>query len=286
MFEVIFLVGLALVWLVFATIQDVKKTEIANWLNFSLIVFALGFRFFYSLFSGEGFGFFYSGLIGLGIFFVVGNALYYGRMFAGGDAKLMIALGSVLPFSTSFFVNLQIFIAFFFIYLLAGAIYGLSASTYFAIRNSKEFKREFFKRFSSHKSLNAVLILFGILIMVIGLFVNYLLVYLGIMVFVLTFLYLYAKSVDESCMVQKVRTRDLREGDWLYRNVKIGSKMVRANWEGLSKKDIVLLKKKKKEVVIRKGIAFAPVFLISFLILVYIYFFNDNLLSLFFRLFG
>jgi len=50
------------------------------------------------LFSEAGFGFFYQGLIGLGIFFVLGNALYYGRMFAGGDAKLMIALGAVLPF--------------------------------------------------------------------------------------------------------------------------------------------------------------------------------------------
>ena len=49
----------------------------------------------------DSFNFFYQGLIGLGIFFVLGNAFYYGRFFAGGDAKLMISLGAILPLSTS-----------------------------------------------------------------------------------------------------------------------------------------------------------------------------------------
>ena len=85
MLEVVFLAVLALIWIVFATIQDVRTREIANWLSFSLIIFALGFRFFYSLFYEVGFGFFYQGLIWFGIMFVVGNLFYYIRMFAGGD---------------------------------------------------------------------------------------------------------------------------------------------------------------------------------------------------------
>src|SRR3989338_8270060 len=109
MYEVVFLFVLALVWIVFAVVQDLRKREIANWLNFSLIVFALGFRFFYSLFSTEDFRFFYQGLLGFGIFFLLGNLFYYGKAFAGGDAKLMIALGTILPFSESFFVNLEFF---------------------------------------------------------------------------------------------------------------------------------------------------------------------------------
>ena len=32
--------------MIFAVVQDLKKREIANWVNFSLIIFALGFRFF------------------------------------------------------------------------------------------------------------------------------------------------------------------------------------------------------------------------------------------------
>jgi Flp pilus assembly protein protease CpaA len=61
MYEVIFLWILALVYIVFAVVQDAKTKEIANWITFSLIIFALGFRFFYSLFQGDGFVFFYNG---------------------------------------------------------------------------------------------------------------------------------------------------------------------------------------------------------------------------------
>ena len=53
MFEVIFLFVLALVFIAFAVLQDLKSREIANWLNWSLIIFALGFRFFWGLFEGE-----------------------------------------------------------------------------------------------------------------------------------------------------------------------------------------------------------------------------------------
>ena len=112
MFEV-YLIVLAVVWMIFAVIQDLKSKEIANWLNFSLLIFALGFRFFYSLFNGS-FSYLYQGLIGFGIFFIAGNLLYYGKMFAGGDTRLMYSLGAILPFSTVFATNLKIFAVFFF----------------------------------------------------------------------------------------------------------------------------------------------------------------------------
>jgi len=109
----VFLIVLCLIWIAFAVIQDLRKREIANWLNFSLIIFAIVFRFFFSLFSEEGFGFFYQGLIGFAIFFVIGNMLYYGRVFAGGDAKLMIALGAIIPLSNNFPENLNIMLKYF-----------------------------------------------------------------------------------------------------------------------------------------------------------------------------
>jgi len=106
MLETIFLISLGLIWIIFAVVQDLKKREIANWLNFSLVIFALGFRLFYSLFGEFGYEFFYQGLIGFGVFFLLGNLLYYGKVFAGGDAKLMISLGAIIPFSKSLFTNI------------------------------------------------------------------------------------------------------------------------------------------------------------------------------------
>src|SRR3989338_6840080 len=107
MIEIIFLATLALIFILFAVVADFKYRIVPNWLNFSLIIFAFAFRFFYSLFNSD-FNFFYQGLIGFGIFFALGNALYYGRMFAGGDAKLMMALGVIIPFSDNLVSNLQI----------------------------------------------------------------------------------------------------------------------------------------------------------------------------------
>ena len=267
--EVIFLIILALVFLIFATIQDLKKREVANWISFSLIIFALGYRFFYSLFSGE-FNFLYQGLIGLGIFFILGNLLYYGRMFAGGDAKLMIALGTVLPLSSSFFINLKIFIIFLFVFLFAGGIYGLSVSIVLSLRNFKRFKKEFSKRLDKNKKLIYIVMFLGLIVMSLGLLENLFFI-LGVIIFIFPYFYLYAKAVDESCMVKKVKTGKLTEGDWLYENIKVKNKLIKARWEGLSKKDIGLIQEKYKSVLIRYGIPFVPVFLISFLILIYIW---------------
>ena len=53
MYEVIFLWALSLVFIILAVIQDLKTREIDNWISFSLVIFALGFRFLYSLFQGD-----------------------------------------------------------------------------------------------------------------------------------------------------------------------------------------------------------------------------------------
>ena len=117
MFEVIFLLILAGIFISVASVRDWRIREIPNWLSFSLIIFALGFRFFYCLFEAGNFSFFYQGIIGFGIFFIIGNLFYYARLFAGGDEKLMIAMGSILPFSGNFFINAKIFAAWFLIFL-------------------------------------------------------------------------------------------------------------------------------------------------------------------------
>jgi Flp pilus assembly protein protease CpaA len=271
MFEVIFLICLGLVWIVFATVQDLKHREIANWLNFSLAIFALGFRFFYSLFSGNDFSFFYQGLIGLGIFFVIGNLFYYGRIFAGGDAKLMISLGAIIPLYSNFQENVNIFLVFILLFLLVGAVYGLTTSLVFAFKNKREFSKEFKKQFRKNKKIVYLSLFFGIVLLAIG-FLFEPSFYFGVLVFVSSYFYLFAKSVDEACMIKKISVNKVTEGDWLYKDIKIGKKLIKAKWDGLSKSEINLLKKNKREIYIRYGIQFTPVFLISFIILVFLFF--------------
>ena len=271
MFEIIFLFVLALIWLIFATIQDVRTTEIANWICFSLIIFALGFRLFYSLFEGNGFGFFYQGVIGLVIFFVLGNVFYSGKMFAGGDAKLFIALGPVLPFSQDFLANVNGFFLFLMIFLICGGIYSLLASTWLCFMNYSAFRKEFKKQFKINKNKASLSLIISIAFILLAYFINFYFLFLGILMFILPYLYLYAKSVDEVAMVKEINSNQLREGDWLYKDVKIKGSVIKATWDGLSRKEIYLLRKHKKKVLIRQGVPFTPVFLISFPVFFYLW---------------
>jgi Flp pilus assembly protein protease CpaA len=266
MYEVIFLWALTLGYLLFAVIQDLKTREIANWLNFSLIVFALGFRFLYSLFNGN-FSFFYNGLIGFGIFLILGNLFYYSRIFAGGDAKLMISLGAILPLSVGFLENIFIFLNFILIFLFTGFIYILITSTFLCIKHFKSFKKEFSRQFKAKKKLLLIVTSISILFLFAGFFESLFFI-LGILTFSSSYLYLYSKSIDEVCMVKEISSIHLREGDWLYQNLKIGKNIIKAKWDGLTLKEIKEIAKKYKKVKIRQGIPFSPVFLISFIIFI------------------
>ena len=328
MMEFVFLFCLALIWILFATFSDFKTREIYNWLNFSLIIFALVFRFFYSLFESNDFNIFflgllaflvvglvlmfltssfknrtkefssffaisvvfiiliflfssnpnffnffvnpgsvllYSGIIGLMIFFILGNLLYYGRMFAGGDTKLMISLGAILPIFPSLIENLKLFLIFFMIFLIVGAVYGLFRSVFIGLKNFNKFEKGFKKLFSEKKKMVLAYMFFGIVFLALG-FWRDSFAYFGIFIFIFPYFYLFLKSVDDYCMVRKIFVSKLTPGDWLYKDVKVGKKIIRASWDGLSKEEIKLLKG-KKEVFVRYGIVFAPVFLISFALL-------------------
>ncbi len=256
--------SLAIVWIVFACVQDIKKREIANWLNFSLIIFALGFRLFYSIFEGGDMNFFYQGVLGLGVFFALGNIFYYGRMFAGGDSKLMVALGPVLPIYGSFNSNLKLFLLFVILFLISGALYGVLVTLVSGILNFKKLKKEYLKQFRVRKGIVYGSFMVSVLIFLFGFYDRYFFG-LGAIMFVLVNFYLYVKSVDEACMVRKVKVEDLTVGDWLYKDVKVGKRVVLSNWEGLSEEDLKILKG-KKYVWVRYGVQFAPVFLISFIL--------------------
>lgn len=268
MFEVIFLLALGLIWIIAATVQDMRTKEVANWLNFSLIIFALGFRFFYSMFSDAGFSLFYQGLIGLAIFFALGNILYYSKVFSGGDAKLMIALGTILPVSSSFYSNLHYFVFFVFIFFLVGTIYGLISSIIIMFKNLKEFRKKFKEIFGKNKKIIFLAMFLGLFFMIIG-FSFILFSFIGVMAFLFPYIFLYAKAIEESSMVQKIKTSGLREGDWLYSSVKIGKSYIEPNWGGLNMKQIKDIRKKYNFVKIKQGIVFIPVFLISFFLFSY-----------------
>jgi len=275
---VIILFILALIWIVFAVVQDFKYREIANWLSFSLIIFALAIRLFYSIFSNN-YNYVLFGLAGLGVFFILAYGFYYMRLFAGGDAKLLIALGAVMPIETTWFFNLLVSFIFIIALFLTGSLYSLGYSGVVAYKNKKAFLIDFEKHFRQKKRYFFISLLSAILFLFIALIIKlYALVFLSFMIFILPYLYVYTKAVESSCMIKQVDVKKLTIGDWLVSDIKIKNRLIKPDWEGLNEQDLEFIQKNyKRKVSVKYGVPFSPAFLFALLTIILIkYFFNSN----------
>lgn len=271
----LFIICIAVFWMIFASIQDIKRREVENWWNFSLIVFVLAFRAFLSI-ENSNYWYFAWGLIGLVFGLIVANLFYYARLFAAGDAKLLMALGTVLPLSLDWFANVQIAIVYLILLLFAGSIYGIIYSFGMMIWNFKNFKKEFVKQFKKYRTLIIAIesvSLIGVLIFIY--FNSYLGLALSSLIFLSPILLVYAKAIEEACMIKVVNKEQLTIGDWLYKSIKISNKRINPNWEGLSEKELALIQKKYRgKVAIKQGLPFVPAFLIAFICFLVLTHFN------------
>ena len=283
MIELLFI--LTFIWLIFAVIQDFKYREIANWLNFSLIIFALAIRAFYSAFSAD-YKYILFGIAGLAIGFILANVFYYARMFAGGDAKLLIALGAVIPFADTWRENMLIGLIFLASLLFIGGIYSLVYSGILAHNNKLKFKNKFKQEFKKNKKYFYLALIIAIFIVLVAFYFNeFIFIVFALIIFIFPWLYIYTKAVEESCMLKLVNVKDLTIGDWLAEKITVKDKEINPYWEGLNEEQLHLIQKNyRKKVLVKQGIPFSLSFLLAFLVLIYIkYNMNGdwNLLGLF-----
>jgi len=258
-----FLFGLAFVWTVFAVIQDYRTREVSNWLNFSLIAFVLGYRAFYATVTGEWMFLVY-GVIGVGGFIGLAYVFYYTRIFAGGDAKLLMGYGGVLPYA-SFSGMLTLFFFFFMTFFSVGVLYTLVYSMAIAIIHRRQFLHEMKKQMVKSRLFLGTSLAVGI---VSELLLYFFVPVLGIgyalgFFIILPMLFVYARALEQAVMVREVSAKTLTEGDWLEHPVRVAGKTIRPSVHGLSFEDIALLQKYKKRVVIKDGVPFTPTFLIT-----------------------
>lgn len=262
--EVYFVFLLGLVYLAVSSVQDIKKREVENWISFSLISLVLAYRAFESVYLKD-YRFILFAAIGFGIFYLLGNLFYYSKAFGGADVKLLMGLGALLPYKSYidlFYISVEFIIILFLIAFVYTLIYS-----FFIVYNNRDEVMKDIKKFVNLKwiyILIGVAFVGGILIalawqLIMGL------VFFGYILFI-TLLYVYLKSVDK-CMTKVVSPAELREGDWIIEDVKIGKYTVRNTAHGLSLHDIEMLRKAKKKITVKYGIPFVPAILISWVIM-------------------
>lgn len=273
-----FLLVVAFIWILGATITDLKKREVPDWLSFSLVAIVLAARMIFSVLERD-ISFFLQGVLFFAIFFALANLFYYARIFAGGDAKLLMGLGAVLaappalPFSsianTGAVISIPLPFVFILNLLIVGSLYGLLFTFAVALKSRKRFWPEFSGGFRKVKVLPYLMM--AILISVFAIFTKaYFLFALAALAILFPFVHSAVKVLEEIGMVSLVPARKLVVGDWLAREVRIGGKVIKPTWEGISKQEIELLRKAGKKVLVKYGIPFVPALLFTFLATIFL----------------
>ncbi len=266
--------------LIIASYSDIKTTEIPDWLSYSLIISGFSLRILHSLVNKD-IDYFTTALITFGIFFLVGNLMYYTKQWGGGDTKLLMAVSVIFatypqtllnyfsPKLDSFYFPITIFINI----LLAGAIYSFVFIIYSSLKHKKEFLKEYKKYLEHTKNPRKIILVLSILLILLAIILEGNLVKISLfssalLLLIFLYLWIFVKSVEKSCMYVLISPSKLLEGDWLTKDIYYKNKLILKKPEyGVTKKDIVLLKKYKiKNVEIKKGLVFTPSFVIGTLI--------------------
>lgn len=251
----VLIIAITLIYLVVASLIDLKKNEVPDWLSFSLLFISISFVVLKFFLSGPNwFNVLIAASISYLLFFILANILFHTNTFGGGDYKLMIAISPLLILTSPliFLLNLIFF----------ASIYGLFWAFFIFLRNIKKFeiRNEIDNRFFTFASICILLLLISLYFYITQRF-NFFL-YLSLFFFILPFLCLIVRFSDKMLVIEK-KPDELSVGDILSENIKLGKKEISAKFV-IGHNEILLLKKLKKKVKIKNGIPFVPVFFFSF----------------------
>ncbi len=261
--------------LIIGSYTDWKTREVPDFINYGLIFAGIGLRVLYSAATYD-WRIAIEGLLGFGIFFAIAYVMFYGGQWGGGDSKMIIGIGALLGLSFSekipFLVHLVFNIA------IIGSVYGILWSIYLAVRHKKIFLKEFRKvrSIDKIKRLSWLFLGMSILLLIPLFLVHFLFLKLIILLIIFAplmtlYLWVFAKSIENACMLKYILPEDLTEGDWIAKDIKIKGEYIAGPKDlGIEKvqiKRLVELHKqgKVRKVLIKEGIPFVPSFLMAFI---------------------
>ena len=271
-------------FLVAASINDLRKREVPNWVNYGLIITGLGLGLLHSAVTFDGSFIIFSAL-GAVAAFALAAIMFYTGQWGGGDSKLLIGMGAALGIKAGIswpFSSLDNpFISFLFNLVFVSLFYAVAWGAVLAIRNRKKFGVEFRKQLESHATLRKIVFAACALGLVAAVTSGDLLVkFASLGVAAISFFTLYlsimSKAVERACLLKNMSPLKLTEGDWIAKDVVVGGKRICGPKDlGVDKRQIRHLidlyrKKKIKSVPIKEGLPFAPTFLIAYVATIFL----------------
>jgi len=277
---------IAFIALCIASITDIQKREVPDYISYGLMFVAGVISLLYSIINHD-YAYLAQSLLGFIVGLIIAYAMFYLGQWGGGDSKLIMGLGAIIGFNIFPIFGADNFWLLIFVanIVLFGAVYGLVWSIALAIKNRKVFMKSLVawshkKQILYTRRLVMILTLLLLLIALLFIPIEYKLMMLSFiaMFYIIFYVWLFVKVIEESCMVKDIPISKLTEGDWIYKDVYIGKKRITGPKDlGVSREQIELLKKyfkkgKTKTVTIKEGIPFIPAFLIAFVATVLIWY--------------
>jgi len=259
-----------------AAIWDLKTTEIPDQIPYIMVAVALITYGIQSYVESNYWPILNSLIAGLSLL-GFGFLMYYFGQWGGGDAKLLSAIGFLLPIAPSGFSNLMFPfpLSFLFNLFMVGAGYMLVYALILAVMN-----RKIIERFTNDvKSSSNIFILGSIVLFFTFILLNLFIVNVfsfrtsgefliknSILPLIATiFIFLiwkFAKAVEEVGFKKKIPVSKLKVGD-----VPMYFKL----WEGITEKELIKVKQSGKRFIwIKEGIRFAPSFLLALIFTLYL----------------
>ncbi|MDO8660249.1 MAG: A24 family peptidase, partial [Candidatus Woesearchaeota archaeon] len=208
----LFLLIIALIILAIGSFTDFRSREVPDWLSYSGIVLGFLIHIVLSVISFDYHPVLYS-VIGFGIFWLVGATMYYAGQWGGGDAKILMALGAIMGVQMSFSGAWQswysvlwsdFMIGFLINSLLIGAVYGVVWLAVLSLKNYAKLNSALRVIIARERLLHWTSLWSFVICIALALFLPVELqpVMLLIAVWCLVFfcLFVWLKSVEESCM--------------------------------------------------------------------------------------
>jgi Flp pilus assembly protein protease CpaA len=271
------LISVGLIGLLAASISDLKTREVPDWISYGLIISGMVLRGMQSLAASDWWYLGY-GVIGLVVAWIIGNLMFRAKQWGGGDAKLIMGIGTIFVTRPSYLPLHDIpFLAVTLINtMLVGAVYGILYGIFLAIKNGKKFLQAAGKinKEKKVKMFKIIALSIAIIVILISKFtaietgIKMALGIASLLMLLYPYVFILIKGVEKSSLFKHISVNKLTPGDWVEQDVyKNGKIIYKKKPLGIEKEDILILTKAKiKEVLVKEGIPFIPPFFIGVLI--------------------
>ncbi len=263
--------AITLLTLLVASLYDIRTREVPDWLSYALISFGIGSALLASLLF-SAWTYFLMSILGFICTLILSCLLYYSGQWGGGDAKLLMGMGSIIGLwlPLAFVSPLLIYTVLLFV---GGAVYGLIWSSILGITHYPELRSHFLHDVQD-KLLVGISIFIGFFLICVSFLylgppVNVLLMLVGGVVGMLPVIFFFLRAVEATCFVKKIQVSQLTEGDWIKIPVTLKGKTIyEPEKTGITLRQLEKLKKHPElEVTIKTGIPFVPSFLLAYILL-------------------